>query len=85
MGLGDEIARTIRRHVRAARAAIEAATDAGQPGHVNVRHPRNVVISANVGGRGSTQATSTRQTVRMRQDGIVSEESETIERHSTRR
>jgi hypothetical protein len=83
--LRDEIARSVMRQLRAARDVFKATADAGQSRRINVRHPRNVVITTNVGGHGSTHATSTSQTVRIRQDGTaVSEESETIQRRSTR-
>jgi hypothetical protein len=72
MGFTRRIVRTIRRAI--------ADSPSVETRHVNVSRPRNVVITSNVGEGASTQAASTRQRVRVRQEGEETyEETETTE------
>jgi hypothetical protein len=53
------------------RQAVGDAVDASGGGQhrVNVAKQRNIVVARNAGGHGNLQATSTRQRLRVRQDG----------------
>ena len=78
MGAVRRIRRSVKRVVR-----DDSDSTGGERHNVNVSDPSNVVISANVGERGSTHAVSSRQRVTIRQSGDQTyEESETTETRS---
>lgn len=76
MGAVRRIRRSVKRVVQQRDSGSQ-----GQPANnINVADPSNVAISSNTDGRGNVQAVSSRQRVRIRQDGDGTyEESETIE------
>ena len=80
MGAARRIRQRMRRAVQRATAPDAPAT--GGERVVNISDPANIVISGNVGEDGAVHGTSTRQTVRVRQDpGGTYEETETTETH----
>ena len=74
------VARRVRRRIK---RVIEEATEEGRRGetrNVNVADPRNVVVASDGGDTASLHGASTRQTVRIRQNGRETiEETETTE------
>ncbi len=60
-------ARRIRQRMR---RVVQRVGNRGQPAEtINVSDPTNVVVSGGLGDSGAVHGTSTRQTVRVRQDG----------------
>ena len=79
MGAGRRIRQRMRRAVQETAQRRDADVAAGETTNVNVADPTNIVVSGTTGGNGAVHATSSRQTVRGRQDGNETyEESETI-------
>ncbi len=80
MGAVRRIRQRMRRAVQAASESTQTDGSTGET--VNVSNPSNVVVSGNIGESGAVHGTSTRQTVRVRQNGEETyEESETTETH----
>lgn len=80
--------RAVRRIRQSIRRVVERDADHGARGdaagasvrNVNISEPRNVVISHNTGDESAAHGVSSRQRVRVRQDGNESyEETETTE------
>ncbi len=66
MGAARRIRQRMRRAVQ--HAATSRAPEGADQKSINVSHPENIVVSGNIGEDGSVHGTSTRQTVRVRQD-----------------